>query len=129
MAISSKAIMAVLALKGEERRIMAEALRDENITTAQGLAEMLEKKSVEDGHTAPAELSKLSPADKLEVAARLRREAFDALEDENDPGDGPTAAELAAVMNDLKALDSGSRGLIVRAIAMMEKEEAGKDGR
>ena len=128
MAISSKAIMAVLALKGEERRIMAEALRDESITTAQGLAEMLEKKSGEDGHTAPAELSKLSPADKLEVAARLRREAFDALAGDDEPGEEPTAAELAAVMDDLKALDRDSRGLIMRTIQLMDKEEAVSNG-
>ena len=41
MAISSKALMAILALSGEERRIMAEALQDETITTAEGLASWL----------------------------------------------------------------------------------------
>lgn len=136
MAISSKAIMAVLALSGEERRIMAEALQDESITTAQALAERLEKMSGEqareqlaklqgpgeDGPTAAAELSKLSPAEKLEVASRIRREAFDELAGDNEPGEGPTVAEVSAIMDDLRALDHDSRELIMRAIPLIDKE-------
>ena len=38
MAISSKALLAVLALSGEERRNLAEALRDDSITTAEGFS-------------------------------------------------------------------------------------------
>ena len=41
MAISSKALMAVLSLNGEERKVLAAALQDESITTAQALADML----------------------------------------------------------------------------------------
>lgn len=48
MAISSKAIMNILALSGEERQIMTEALQDESITTAQALAEKLEKSGREE---------------------------------------------------------------------------------
>ena len=75
-----------------------------------------------------AELMRLSPADKLEAAEWLRREAFEALAGDDEPGEGPTAAEIAAVMDDLRALDHDSRGLIMRVIPLMDKEEAVSNG-
>ena len=39
MAISSKVIMNILALSGEERQILAEALQDESITTVHAMLE------------------------------------------------------------------------------------------
>lgn len=71
-----------------------------------------------------AELLRLSPMEKREAAAWLRREAREQ-EEREEPGEGSTVAEATAALEALRSLDRESRALV---IAQAWREEARADG-
>lgn len=64
-----------------------------------------------------AELMRLSPEEKREAAAWLRREAREQEGKNQGPGDeGSTVAEATAALEALRSLDKYSRGLVIEQV-------------
>lgn len=71
-----------------------------------------------------AELLRLSPMEKREAAAWLRREAREQ-EEREEPGEGSTVAEATEALEALRSLDRESRALVME---QARREEARADG-